>query len=279
MPGISPGRSARSVRVVSGTVRVGDPLIRGQHLGGGQLPAHQGGVAGVLGPPLHPGVPGRRLPPLPRLVRGDLHHRAGDRGPQPARRQTARPAQHQRLGGAGLGGVQERGGVHDDLGLVPGDRPVPQRRPGAGQPGFEGLGAGEQPIGVAAGLPQRPGQLGGGELIPRRRHPRRAFRVAARLGMPPDPLAEKLHRDWRHISFARLLRTQALRTPGPLPRAAPSPPAAAGSAELALRHYRTARPPKRAGMRAPPRTRAAPAGPHRSTTADARNPSGLEHRP
>ncbi len=60
------------------------------------------------------------------------------------------------------------------------------------------------------------------------------------------PLAEKLHRDWRHISFARLLRTQALRTSGLLPRAAPSPPAAAGSAELALRHYRTARPPTRA---------------------------------
>jgi hypothetical protein len=63
---------------------------------------------------------------------------------------------------------------------------------------------------------------------------------------PPDPLAEKLHRDWRHISFARLLRTQALGTPGLLPRAASSPPAAAGSAELALRHYRTARPPTRA---------------------------------
>ena len=65
-------------------------------------------------------------------------------------------------------------------------------------------------------------------------------------GAGTDPLAEKLHRDWRHISFARLLRTQALRTPGLLPRAAPSPPAAAGSAELALRHYRTARPPRRA---------------------------------
>jgi hypothetical protein len=36
------------------------------------------------------------------------------------------------------------------------------------------------------------------------------------------------------------------RTPGMLPRATPSPPAAAGSAELALRHYRTARPPSRA---------------------------------
>jgi RimJ/RimL family protein N-acetyltransferase len=29
-----------------------------------------------------------------------------------------------------------------------------------------------------------------------------------------DPLAEKLHRDRRHISFVRVLRTQALRTPG-----------------------------------------------------------------
>jgi hypothetical protein len=50
--------------------------------------------------------------------------------------------------------------------------------------------------------------------------------LAARRGGHPDPgpalprraagghpLAEKLHRDWRHISFARVLRTQALRTP------------------------------------------------------------------
>ena len=44
-------------------------------------------------------------------------------------------------------------------------------------------------------------------------------------------------------------------------------------AELALCYYRTARPQKRAGIRAPPRIRAVPAGPHRSTTADARNPS------
>ena len=39
-------------------------------------------------------------------------------------------------------------------------------------------------------------------------------RPQARRGGRADPLAEKLHRDWRHISFARLLRTQALRTPG-----------------------------------------------------------------
>jgi Protein of unknown function (Hypoth_ymh) len=45
-----------------------------------------------------------------------------------------------------------------------------------------------------------------------------------------DPLAEKLHRDWRHISFARVLRTQALRTRGccrarlPRHRAQPGPP-------------------------------------------------------
>jgi hypothetical protein len=65
----------------------------------------------------------------------------------------------------------------------------------------------------------------------------------ARRGGGAHPPAEKLHRDWRHISFARVLRTQAQRAPD-CRRAAPSPPTAAGSAELALRHYRTARPPK-----------------------------------
>ena len=87
-------------------------------------------------------------------------------------------------------------------------------------------------------------------------------------------LVEKLHRDC-HIGFARLLRTQALRTPGLLPRAAPSPPAAAGSAELALRHYRTGQPPKRAGMRAPPRTRGSPG--HIGPQPPMRDPSGPRH--
>ena len=48
----------------------------------------------VLRPPLHPGVLRRLLPPLPRLLRRDLHHRPGDRGAQPARGQPPRPVQH-----------------------------------------------------------------------------------------------------------------------------------------------------------------------------------------
>jgi hypothetical protein len=52
-------------------------------------------------------------------------------------------------------------------------------------------------------------------------------RAEAGRGGGADPLAEKLHRDWRHISFARVLRTQALRTPGccraRLPRHRPQP--------------------------------------------------------
>ena len=70
-----------------------DPLVRGQHLIRRQLPAHQRGVAGVLGPPLHPGELRRGLPPLPRRLRGDLDHRPGERGAQPARGQPPGPVQ------------------------------------------------------------------------------------------------------------------------------------------------------------------------------------------
>ena len=46
-----------------------DPLVRGQHVGGGQFPAHQRGVAGIFRPPLDPGVSPGFLAPLDRLVR------------------------------------------------------------------------------------------------------------------------------------------------------------------------------------------------------------------
>ena len=108
-----------------------------------QLPAHQRLVAGVLGPPLHPGIGRRFLPPLPGLLRGDIHHGAGDRGAQPARGQTARPVQHHGLGPPGLARVEQRGGGADDLRLVQPDDPVPQRRPGAGQLGLQGRRTGE----------------------------------------------------------------------------------------------------------------------------------------
>jgi hypothetical protein len=88
-----------------------------------------------------------------------------------------------------------------------------------------------------------------------------------------------LHRDPRHISFACVVRTQALRTPGccraRLPRHRPQP----GRPGLHCAHYRTARQPRRAGMRAPPRIWAALAGPHRSATADVQDPSGPRYRP
>ena len=79
-----------------------DPLITREHLIGRQLAAHQGGVAGVLGPPLHPREPRRRPPPLPRGLRRDLQHRAGQRGPQPARGQPPGPAQDLRPRPPGL---------------------------------------------------------------------------------------------------------------------------------------------------------------------------------
>ena len=88
----------------------------------------------------------------------------GDRGAQPARGQPRGPVQDLVLGGAGLGRVEQGGGAGDDLGLVPGDRPVVQRRGGAGQPGFQGLGQVDQGIGAAAGLAQRVRDLVRGEL-------------------------------------------------------------------------------------------------------------------
>ena len=119
---------------------------------------------------------------------------------RPARGQAARPVQHHRLGLAGLAGVQVRGSPSDDLRLVQPDDAVPQRRPGPGQPHLQGEGDGEQVTGAAAVLGQHMGQLTGGELLARGGHPRGSFGRAARLGTPPDPLAEKLHRDSRHIN-------------------------------------------------------------------------------
>ena len=78
---------------------------------------------------------------------------------------------------------------------------------------------------------RRPSSCGGccGALPcqPRSSSTRSTARERTRPGACRDPLAEKLHRDWRHISFARVLRTQALRTPdccrARLPRHLPQP--------------------------------------------------------
>jgi len=164
---------------------------KGQHLGRGEFPAHQRGVPGVLGPPLHPGVPGGLLAAFARLVRCDLHHRAGDRGPQPARGQPPRAVEHQRLGGAGFSRVQHRGGPGDDLHLGLAQGPVPERRPGPGQLHLQVMSQVQQALGGPAGLRQHRGQLGHGELVPPGRHLSRARRATARPGTPADQLRDR----------------------------------------------------------------------------------------
>jgi hypothetical protein len=145
---------------------------------GGQLPVGQGGVAGVLGPPLHPGELRRGLPSFPRLLWGGLHHRAGDRGTQPARGQPGRPVQDHGLGGTGLGLIEQAGGSGDELGLAQADGAVAQRGPGAGQAGVQVAGRAHQLIRAETGLPQRVCHLIRGEL--------RVFG----LGIPPGQLGD-----------------------------------------------------------------------------------------
>ena len=142
----------------------GDPVTDRQHLVRRQLPARQRGVPGVLGPPLHPREPRRGLPPLPRLVRGGLHHRAGDRGAQAARGQPPGPVQHPGLGGAGLGRVEQAGGGGDDPGLAQAHGAVAQRRPVPGRWVSRCPAVPSQLIGAEPGLPQRARHLIRGEL-------------------------------------------------------------------------------------------------------------------
>jgi hypothetical protein len=145
---------------------------------------------GVLGPSLDPGVLGGFLAPFAGRLRGDLHHGAGDRGPQAARGQLAGPVQHQGLGGAGLLGVEGAGGVGDDPGLADPQGAVGERGLGAGQLDFQVPGQVQQPGGAAAGFGQRQGQLVPGELIPGRRHLRLALERAARVRAAADQLGD-----------------------------------------------------------------------------------------
>ena len=167
-----------------------DPLIRGQHLIGRQLPPHQRRVARVLGPPLHPGEPRRGLPPLPRRARGDLDHRPGDGRAQPARGQPPGPVQHLGLGRPGFRGLQDRGGPDDDLGLGPADGPAGQRVQRAGQPGAQVPRRGQQRVGLVPGLAQRQGQLIPGELVHHARHLPRP-RLEPVLGVTPEHLRDR----------------------------------------------------------------------------------------
>ena len=156
-PAVQPGR-AQLARPP------GDPVTDRQHLVRRQLPARQRGVPGILGPPLHPREPRRGLPPLPRLVRGGLHHRAGDRGAQAARGQPPGPVQHPGLGGAGLVRVHQGGGVRDDPGLAQAHDAIGQRRGRAGQMGVQVTRGTQQLTGAEPGLPQRARHLIRGEL-------------------------------------------------------------------------------------------------------------------
>ena len=185
-----------------------DPLVRGQHLVRRELAAHQGGVAGVLGPPLDPGLPGGRLPALPRLLGGDFHDGAGDGGAQPARSQPARPVQDCGLGGAGLSLIQQRGGMGDQLGLVPGDDPVTQRRGGAGQPDRQVPGQVEQRPGRGAGLGQRAGQFVVDELRIGLRHPSWPLGLAVVPGIAPVQLRDSGELAGGHVGFEAVPRGQ-----------------------------------------------------------------------
>ena len=121
---------------------------------------------------------------------------------------VSRPARSRTsgLGGAGLGVIEQGGGAGDDLGLVPGDRPVVAARPWCRAGGFRGSGPGRSGAGAAAGLPQRvrdlvrgelrvlgggvaAGQLGdGGELAGARRGPRPGpTRTPPRSARPRTP--------------------------------------------------------------------------------------------
>ena len=131
----------------------GDPLVRRQHLIRGQLPAHQRGVAGVLGPPLHPGELRRRLPPLPRLPgAASITARAIAARSQPG---VSRPARSRTLASTARAssGRTGTGWPDDQLGLAPADDPVPQRGQRAGQPGGQVPGHGQQPSAAARDSP------------------------------------------------------------------------------------------------------------------------------
>ena len=166
-----------------------DPLIRGQHPVRRQLPAHQRGVAGILGPPLHPREPRRGLPPLPRLARRDLHHRPRQRGPQPAGGQPPGPARDLRLHLPGLVTVKVLGEPHDQLGLAPGDDPVPKRAQRHAEPGGQVPRHRQQPVRRGPGLAQRQGQLIPGELVHHLGHPPRP-RLEPVLRVPPEHLRD-----------------------------------------------------------------------------------------
>jgi hypothetical protein len=137
----------------------GDPLPRRDHLSRGQLASGQGGIPRVLGPLLHPRVTCRRLPPLLRLLRRDLHHRPADRLAQRPGGDPPGPPEHLGLRRAGLVLIQQRGGGGDDPRLGWADDPVEQGGPGAGQLAVHLVGQGGEPACGPTGFTQRVGDL------------------------------------------------------------------------------------------------------------------------
>ena len=166
-----------------------DPLIGGQHLIRGEFAAHQRGVAGVLGPPLHPREPGRRLTPLPGLAWRGLHHRPGHRGPQAAGGQPPGPVQDLGLHGLSFLAVEVMGEPDDQLGLAPGDDPAGQRVQRPAQPGGQVPRHRQQPVRGGPGLAQRQGQLIPGELVHHAGHLPR-LRLEPVLGVTPEHLRD-----------------------------------------------------------------------------------------
>ena len=69
-------------------------------------------------------------------------------------------------------------------------------------------GEGEQVLGAAAVLGQRVGELLGGELLPRRGHPRRSFGRAPRLGTPADQLGGRGQLPRGHVRLQPVPRAQ-----------------------------------------------------------------------
>jgi hypothetical protein len=167
-----------------------DPLITRQHLIRGEFAAHQRGVAGVLGPPLHPREPRRRPPPFFCFLGCGFQDGAGQRGPQPARREPPGPVQDGCFDRAGLVIVQVVGQPDDELGLAPGDDPVPQRFERAAEPDGEVPGHGQQPVRRRPRLAQGQGQLVPGKLVHHRRH-LPWFGLEPVLGVAPEHLGDR----------------------------------------------------------------------------------------
>jgi hypothetical protein len=159
-------------------------VIGGQHVGGGQVPAGQRGGAGVLLPPLHPGV---ALGALLALAGG--RRVGGQRGPAgggaqlPARLARGRP-EHVAFDGGGVPIAEPTDLVGDDRGLAAVDAAGGQCGHRGGQPP-QRHGQVEQGVGRPAGQRQRGRDLVG-DVLP-------GSTVPARGGLGDAPRREVGH--------------------------------------------------------------------------------------